>query len=332
MKKIVLFVLLLIFSGSNAVAQLKLSVKIRTFKPLMLSLSDINGKLILQKQIKSGELATFDPTDIGTDYLILKIGEYEQNVIFENNEVTIKGLVDDKNHKNVVLQFDGAPLTDSLIIAEKLFKTGGQSGWNWGLVKDRFHPAVLAAIVYRNELYFTNKGDVLNSIKGAFKNGEIYGQISSWISEKARLADMFREGAEIASFSLPDKNGKIYSTDDFKDKFILLDFWASWCAPCRAEMKSLQKIHEEIQGDDLVFISISLDDSREKWLNAMEKDNIPWLALWDSSGFEKTPFQKQFGFSQIPFIILISKDGKILARNLRGENVKNEILKYRNNL
>ena len=96
-------------------------------------------------------------------------------------------------------------------------------------------------------------------------------------------------------------------------------------------MKSLHKIYEELKGDDLVFISISLDDNRSDWIKALDTDNIPWLALWDEDGFDNSKLREQFGFSQIPFIVLIGKDGKLAARNLRGEDVKNKIIELRNN-
>ena len=99
-------------------------------------------------------------------------------------------------------------------------------------------------------------------------------------------------------------------------------------------MKSLLPIYQELKGDDLVFISISLDDNEKDWRKLVEEEKLPWVMLWNKEGFPKgkgqNAIQKAYGFYQIPFIILIDKDGKTIARGLRGDKVREAIEKARN--
>ena len=154
-----------------------------------------------------------------------------------------------------------------------------------------------------------------------------------WLNQKVDSLAKFAVGAEAYNFTYVDPEGKEVSLSDFRGKFVLVDFWASWCGPCRQEMKSLLPIYNELKGNDLVFISISLDKREKDWRQMLEVENLPWVMLWNKEGFTigdaPNMIQKAYGFYSIPFIVLIDKEGRILARGLRGEKVKEEILKVR---
>ena len=100
-------------------------------------------------------------------------------------------------------------------------------------------------------------------------------------------------------------------------------------------MKNLLPIYNELKGDDLEFISISLDSKEENWRKMLEEEKLPWVMLWDKEGFvignKPNKIQRAYGFYSIPFIVLIDKEGRLLAKDLRGERVKEEILKARAN-
>lgn len=124
-------------------------------------------------------------------------------------------------------------------------------------------------------------------------------------------------GQTVADFSLSDTSGRIISFADVKDKVILINFWASWCAPCREEFKLLRYVYEKHHSKGFTIISISVDASPVLWKKALEKEQLPWLQLRD---FDKVPSiaERRFGVTGLPTIFLLNGKREILYRDLRG--------------
>lgn len=107
----------------------------------------------------------------------------------------------------------------------------------------------------------------------------------------------------------------------------VVDFWASWCGPCRQEMQYLKKLHEELEGKGVTFVSISMDNQPDKWLKACKEEQIPWLSVRNSEGFDnKQGICKTLGFKAIPFIVVLDREGRIAGKNLRGQKLRERVL------
>ena len=133
-------------------------------------------------------------------------------------------------------------------------------------------------------------------------------------------------GNEAPNFVADDTEGNVVEFSNYigKSKYLLLDFWASWCGPCRRENPNIVKAYEEYKDKGFDIFAISLDSSRDSWLAAIEKDGLVWtnvsdLLLWDSEP------AKLYGVRAIPSNFLIDENGVIVAKNLKGEDLHNTL-------
>ena len=137
-------------------------------------------------------------------------------------------------------------------------------------------------------------------------------------------------GAIAPDINLKDPNGKLIQLSNLKGSIVLLDFWASWCRPCRAENPNVVRLYNKYKSKKFTVYSVSMDKDKQKWLDAIKQDQLSWknhvseLQGWNSTAGAK------YGVSSIPSTFLINKKGEICGYNLRGEQLEKKIIELLN--
>jgi peroxiredoxin len=212
------------------------------------------------------------------------------------------GKLDEKTRDSLFRVHDQLDLEKRKIIAEfaRANPSSVVSAWAIGIYYS-FEPDLAELLPAYQELSKQNQQS-------------IYGK---QIAETIRAAEKTAVGSQAPDFTVTDAFGKPVSLHSYKGKFVLVDFWASWCGPCRAENPNVVRAYNKHHSDQFDILGISLDNSRELWIRAIKKDGLEWkqgsdLKAWNS------PVVKDYGLKGIPFNMLLDKNGKIIARNLRG--------------
>ena len=153
--------------------------------------------------------------------------------------------------------------------------------------------------------------DMVNSMAGALKKTAV--------------------GQHYTDFSVPDKDGNPVALSSVvgEGKYVLLDFWASWCPPCRAESPNMVAAYKEYAPKGFEIFAVSLDKNKEAWLKGIEQLNLGWKHASELKFWESQPAEI-YGVRSIPSNILIGPDGTIIARNLMGEDLQNKLAELLN--
>lgn len=136
-------------------------------------------------------------------------------------------------------------------------------------------------------------------------------------------------GQPAPEFSFPTPEGdKTMGVKDFKGKLLVLDFWASWCGPCRSEIPHMKELYAKYKDKGVDILSVSIDKKDADWKKALEEEQMPWAQVCTPDAGKE--IMKEYIFSGIPYILLLDKEGNILAKGLRGEEIDKEIEKILN--
>lgn len=167
---------------------------------------------------------------------------------------------------------------------------------------------------YRPE--YTTLAPLFNSLSAGVKSSS-EGRAIAYKLDKMKVMEV---GVMALPFTQNDPDGKPISLSSFKGKYVLVDFWASWCYACRLENPNVVKAYNKYHDKGLEILSVSLDKNKEAWLNAIKKDGMPWNHVSDLK-FWKNEVAVMYDIKAVPQNMLLDKTGKIIGKNLKGEDL-----------
>jgi len=263
----------------------------------------------------------------------IKIGEEKIMALFLSRQKYI--LLDVKPGETVKINYDpdnfennsveGSIGTDyyiKTVIKLKKLEESKQIDFIDSLVKENTDKLINLMFLQALELseYGKTYDYVLENMK-SFSDNSLYKQVEDQVnSERLTLI-----GSIPPEIELEDPDGNIVKLSSLRGQYVLIDFWASWCRPCRMENPNVVKAYKKYHDKGFTIYSVSLDTSRDNWLKAIKSDGLSeWTHVSDLKGWNCIAAQK-YGVHSIPANFLLDKDGKIIAKNLRGANLENKL-------
>lgn len=168
-----------------------------------------------------------------------------------------------------------------------------------------------------NDAFKGNKKLLTNEESGMVIQQK-FQELSQKKAQEPKIGDI---GSVIPDFEQNDVDGKPVNIKSFRGKYVLIDFWASWCGPCRGENPNVVSAFKKYSSKNFTVLGISLDKSKDPWIQAINNDGLTWTHVSDLKGWTNAVAQK-FGINSIPQNFLIDPNGVIIGKNLRGPDLE----------
>lgn len=179
---------------------------------------------------------------------------------------------------------------------------------------------LLEGNAFERDRYYPLYRKVANEAKTKWPNS-VHTKIFSDLVDKMAVTAIGQKAPEI---SLPDPSGKTVTLSSFKGKYVLVDFWAFWCKPCRKENPNVVKAYKQFKDKGFEVLGVSLDRDKNDWMSAIKEDGLTWTQVSDLKYFESQAAM-DYNITAIPFSILLDPDGVIIAKNLRGAALEKKL-------
>ena len=168
--------------------------------------------------------------------------------------------------------------------------------------------------------YFSVYERFAESLKKEMPNVGVAKEFITEVEQMKKLAI----GQLAPDISLPNPEGEVVSLSSLRGNYVLVDFWAKWCKPCRMENPNVVKMYQKYNDQGFEVFGVSLDRRREDWLQAIEEDELHWTQVSDLK-YWKSEAARLYNINAIPFALLLDPDGRIIGKNLRGRQLENKL-------
>jgi peroxiredoxin len=186
-------------------------------------------------------------------------------------------------------------------------------------------PSVALYIVgplLRTQLEAERFEPVMTSMSKRFNNHPMIQKVvKEYFDYMQQQKSALKLGQPAPDFTLPDPDGKMVSLSSFKGKYVLVDFWASWCGPCRQENPNVVAAYKQYSSKNFTILGVSLDKAKDPWLKAIKDDQLTWTHVSDLKYWESSVVP-MYNIQGIPFNVLLDPQGNIIATNLRGTSLQ----------